>query len=133
MQQIENIQSGNWVNSSNTNAAAQPVTLPQINQKIMTELLRKVEKQGEDSLQTDMNTLLTIAMQCPYSGGVSVYQARNMLALFNDSLEYDDKYACLQEGIYRMAQTANGFANYTAIDFDLVPNPADGKTEVRIL
>ncbi len=133
MQQIENIQTGNWVNSTNTNAAVQPVTLPQINQKTMTELLRKAEQLGEDSLQTDMNTLLNIAMQCPYSGGVSVYQARNMLALFNDSLEYDDLYACLQEGIYRMAQTANGLTNYIAIDFDLVPNPADGKTEVRIL
>ncbi|MCW5918840.1 MAG: T9SS type A sorting domain-containing protein [Bacteroidetes bacterium] len=133
MQQIENIQIGNWVGSTNANASVQPTTLPQINQKTMNELLRKAEQLGEDSLQTDMNTLLNIALQCPYSGGVSVYQARNMLALFNDSLEYDDQYACLQEGIYRMAQRGNGFTNYAAIDFDLVPNPADGKTEVRIL
>ena len=32
-----------------------------------------------------------------------------------------------------MGSTHDVIKNYAAIDFDLVPNPANGKTEVRIL
>ena len=42
--------------------------------------------------------ILSIAEQCPYSGGVAVYIARSLIALFNDSIIYDDENNCLQQG-----------------------------------
>ncbi len=132
-EQIEAIQQGEWNNSKIENSNIQPLWPPEVNRKKMNELIALVMETGEDSVQNYSSDLYSIAMQCPYSGGVSVYQARNMLRFINDSMEYDDGIACLQQGIYRMGKTLGTVENYNAIDFDLIPNPADGKTEVRIL
>ena len=132
-EQIEAIQQGEWNNSKIENSNIQPLWPPEVNRKKMNELIALVAETGEDSIQNYSSDLYSIAMQCPYSGGVSVYQARNMLRFINDSMEYDDGIACLQQGIYRMGKAMGRIENYNAIDFDLVPNPADGKTEVRIL
>ncbi|MCW5932568.1 MAG: T9SS type A sorting domain-containing protein, partial [Bacteroidetes bacterium] len=132
-EQIEAIQQGEWNNSKIENSNIQPLWPPEVNRKKMNELIALVAETGEDSIQNYSSDLYSIAMQCPYSGGVSVYQARNMLRFINDSMEYDDGIACLQQGIYRMGKAMGRIENYNAIDFDLIPNPADGKTEVRIL
>jgi hypothetical protein len=131
--QIEGVRQGLWTNIKIENSNIFSGEIPQNNKKVMNEILASVWKAGSDSLPDKYNDLLSIAMQCPYSGGVSVYQARNMIGLLNDSLEYNDRLSCLQQGIYRMSKETGLMNNYTAIDFDLIPNPADGKTEVRIL
>lgn len=133
MQQIENIQSADWVNGKTINNIIQPSGAPEQNKKSMNDILAWLQEQNEDSIDIRRPEIEQIAEQCPYSGGVSVYQARNLLRQMNDSMDYDDMLSCLQEGIYRIAGKEPAAANYTAIDFDLVPNPADGKTEVRIL
>jgi hypothetical protein len=133
MQQIVALQDGNWSAGKTINASVQPNSTPETNVKTMNEILATIMQLGEDSIASQVNTILSIAMQCPYSGGVSVYLARNIIREWNDSLIYDDKTSCLQQGIYRFAENNFDFKNYTAIDFDLVPNPADHKTEVRIL
>jgi hypothetical protein len=61
-----------------------------------------------------------IANQCPAAGGQSVYRARAMLALINDSLAYDDALTCLQAGIYRELNT-----EIITPVITIIPNPAD--------
>jgi hypothetical protein len=133
MQQIETMQSGNWIGSAIINASVQPTSIPETNVKAMNEIVASIQQMSEDSLAIHLNTILAIALQCPYSGGVSVYQARNMLMEWNDSVDYDDQMACLQQGIFRIGKKEDDMKNYRSIDFDLVPNPADNQTEVRIL
>ncbi|HQO87094.1 MAG TPA: T9SS type A sorting domain-containing protein, partial [Bacteroidia bacterium] len=131
--QLQNIQQSLWVNIKSDNQTISPTEIPEQNRKTMNDILASVWEDAADSLPSKYPALMAIALQCPYSGGVSVYQARNMLRLLDDSIQYDDRYSCLQQGIYRMGSTHDVIKNYAAIDFDLVPNPANGKTEVRIL
>lgn len=64
-------------------------------------------------------------LQCPVSGGKAVYKAQGMLRTVNPALQFDNKGACLQEGIqYRNLQQVNiikkGFAFIS-------PNPVKDK------
>jgi hypothetical protein len=47
--------------------------------------------------------ILQVAIQCPSSGGQSVHRARILIALVNDSMEYNDGNVCATMGIFRMA------------------------------
>jgi hypothetical protein len=69
-----------------------------------------------------------IAHQCPAAGGKSVFQARAMLLLINDSIQYDDDNACLQAGIYREVPIQEFMFNY-----ELIPNPAKDQVMLSIL
>ena len=60
--------------------------------------------------------------QCPFKGGPSVYGARALLRLVNDSLQYDDAGACLQVGIFRATEIEPKQKESTV---KLVPNPAN--------
>lgn len=42
--------------------------------------------------------ILSIAQQCPYTGGPAVERARTLIAMVNDSVFYDDANTCLQVG-----------------------------------
>ncbi|MEZ5068735.1 MAG: hypothetical protein R2847_09700 [Bacteroidia bacterium] len=43
--------------------------------------------------------MLNIAEQCPYSGGKAVYMARGLVALFNDTIMYEDESNCLLQNM----------------------------------
>ena len=85
---------------------------------------------GMDSVASRYLDAWALAQQCPYSGGAAVYQARNFIAYFNDSVVYNDVASCLQQGIYRKGEAAK---NYEAIEFELMPNPATNSVDVIIL
>jgi hypothetical protein len=108
-----------------------PAELPEINSKAMNEYLYLYQKFGSDTLLPYFNDLLSIAQQCPYAGGKAVYQARAMLSLLNDSLEYDDAAVCLQSGIYRQLLQDSKNQN-PAFDFRLIPNPASQQVRVEL-
>ncbi|HRV53877.1 MAG TPA: T9SS type A sorting domain-containing protein [Bacteroidia bacterium] len=72
--------------------------------------------------------ILSIAEQCPYSGGVAVYIARSLIALFNDSIVYDDENNCLQQGYYRLQNELKN--NKVLNDIDLIPNPASNYADI---
>jgi hypothetical protein len=87
-----------------------------------------LETGGEEYIiSNNYATLLALASQCPAAGGQSVYRARAMLALINDSIEYNDAIVCLQSGIYREAYTENIFPI-----FIIVPNPANSSVEIVV-
>ncbi len=78
--------------------------------------------EDDENLHVIINSysiLLSMAHQCPAAGGQSVYRARAMLSLVNDSLEYNDVIVCLQSGIYR-----DGSATIVSPKFNIIPNPA---------
>ncbi len=129
--QIENLKYDNLQNSKNINATITPTETPEINSKTMDDIVGEAELNGIENAAYRYAEALAIALQCPYSGGTAVYQARNFVAWFNDSLIYNDEAMCLQAGLYRKGGINT--QNYTAIDFELIPNPTNDKTEIRIL
>ena len=71
---------------------------------------------------------MNIAVQCPQSGGIAVYIARSLVALFNDSIIYDDDNVCLQQGYYRLSNELKN--NKAFIEAVLIPNPASNYADV---
>lgn len=61
---------------------------------------------SSDLTQAEKDILYTIAYQCPFSGGVGVFQARAIISLFDDNIEYDDNTTCGLDG-YEMRQSNN--------------------------
>ncbi|MBL7928625.1 MAG: T9SS type A sorting domain-containing protein [Bacteroidia bacterium] len=100
---------------------------PITNQKMVNEHLITYLQGNKDSIQNAYPMLFSIAQQCPYKGGKAVYQARALVALFNDTIEYSDAAVCIQEGIYRYA-----VAQPEAINPHVVirPNPANETVEI---
>lgn len=84
--------------------------------------------------------LLSIAHQCPFSGGRAVYRARSICLLFSHSEIYNDNALCNSLGLYRKA---NPLLNKNSFSYAF-PNPTDksvtisysfqtdAKTELRI-
>jgi hypothetical protein len=102
--------------------------LPEENIKEVNVIKIMLDKYGVDSVAKEYATLLSIAQQCPQSGGVAVYQARSLVALFGDTIVYDDDNVCLQQGYYRIANETKSIK--TEREADLIPNPANNYADV---
>ena len=72
--------------------------------------------------QEEKDLLYSIAYQCPFSGGVGVFQARVLVSLYDDNVEYDDNTTCELDG-YAMRQTSNA-QTQEKISFSVLPNPS---------
>ena len=68
-------------------------------------------------------------LQCPYAGGKAVYQARAILSMVNDTIEYFDDTVCLQSGIYRQADAQQEKA---LPEITIIPNPASDMVEIKL-
>jgi hypothetical protein len=113
------------------NVAIIPDEIPEQNEKTVNEIIYVLKKFGRDTLSNYVNALTAIALQCPYSGGKPVYQARAILEYMDVSHIYDDYITCLQEGIYR--QSAPNINTVVSInDFEVLPNPTKDKINVVI-
>ncbi len=115
-------------NAGTKNAAIIPLELPETTSKYLNEMNLIYEEQGLDGIPPFYADILAIANLCPFEGGVAVYQARTLVALFNDSIVYNDDMVCLQSGIYRMGSTKNEIKSE---ELKIIPNPASD--EVTIL
>jgi hypothetical protein len=95
--------------------------LPHINTQYINRVYSDYLDSGENDeiLEVEYSNLFSVANQCPAAGGQSVYRARAMLALLNDSIEYNDANVCLQSGIYK-----EGISESMINEFELIPNPA---------
>lgn len=112
------------------NSAVLPAELPETNQKLMNEMVMDYANNGQATVNANYAALLAIAQQCPYAGGPAVYNARAMLELVNDTLEYYDDAVCLQSGIYRIMQESMTVT--PVFDFKLIPNPASQQVTVEL-
>ena len=101
----------------------------EINSTLMNELFTQLEEANYTNLNEVHSQLLSIAEQCPYYGGEAVYRARAVIALVNDSIEYNDDVNCLLYGIYRQGVIANEKKNSIII---VRPNPANEYVSVKV-
>ena len=69
---------------------------------------------------------IPIANQCPFAGGPTVYIARGLLRVVNDSIEYYDDIVCLQAGYYRTMESSNEKDQR----IKLLPNPTQDFVDV---
>lgn len=65
--------------------------------------------------------------ECPKAGGKSVFIARNIYRLINDSIIYNDASACDTSGMRKSAAISN-----STFEFTLYPNPANEGLTVQI-
>jgi hypothetical protein len=126
VQQSEEIRSGDATVINTDNQNINPDEIPENNDKRINEVCLRIAETADGNLnQSEIDLVLDIAQQCPYSGGRAVYRARVLYLSVNSSMTYDDVTACLNEGIYR---SSNQHSNNGII---LIPNPA--KEEVTVL
>jgi hypothetical protein len=60
----------------------------------------------------------------------AVYQARNLIDMINDTMDYNDDAICLQSGIYRIGTKDS--TEKPLPEISIIPNPANEQVEVRI-
>ncbi len=94
------------------------------NERTINDLyLEARSNQSFDFSSSQINTIRTIACQCPLAGGNAVYLARGLYAIFTDTT-YDDRELCLQAGInYKRGDKQQGVNN--EFQFKAYPNPAN--------
>lgn len=102
-----------------------------------TEIYEKNEKKVNDILLTaikndtiltrdNIDTLITIANQCPISGGIAVYRARGLVG--SDTTEYDDFTNCI---VSRSARDEHSDLPDIA-ELKVFPNPTAGQVTVLL-
>ncbi len=109
------------------NEGVQAEQTPDANEKFINDVNFRYITQGITTLQYEYESLLQIAVQCPYSGGPAVYRARTLLNLLNDTLEYQDKDVCEIMGIYRLQNTNH---ENTLKQLKIFPNPSGGNIQM---
>lgn len=93
--------------------------------------LRLVEQNDYTLTKEEETTILNIALQCPFSGGLSVYKARNLYALIDPMQTYDDDNICLNDGVLLRQASSNQNLNPTIFEYaSLFPNPATSSLNV---
>ena len=105
-----------------TNIGATATVTIELNEQNVNEVYLNTVAEGRYTFdQTEELTLLSIANQCPLSGGAAVFTARSLYYLIDPNMVYDDRNLCLQQGIILREQeqkTASTTLTYT-------PNPAN--------
>ena len=95
---------------------------PEENEQIVNEIyLRTIGSDVFEFTQDDIETLYSIAIQCPMQGGNAVFMARSLYALVDKNKQYDDFKICNLVGIaLRKPEKAKGDTVAT-----VYPNPAN--------
>jgi hypothetical protein len=109
------------------NAAITATETYELNQQEYNQVFLDMIVNGQtEPDSTQRETLLAIAVQCPYEGGDAVYQAR---ALLGDGAVYDDSTACDTSGQQFLMRPTNPSET---IEFSITPNPGNGYTFVEL-
>ncbi|MEM6966009.1 MAG: T9SS type A sorting domain-containing protein [Bacteroidota bacterium] len=114
-----------WLAFQNENIT--PTKIYQDNEKIVNQIYLEYFTQEELELEPKtINTLQSIADQCPWSGGDAVFKARALLIPFNDK-EYDDMLICGDDE--QRQRRANEGASYKLLVY---PNPTSQFVNIEI-
>lgn len=112
------------------NNSIMPTELPETNRIALNDVCFRYTNENADSLINVFSFIYSIANQCSYAGGKAVIQARAIIHMLNDTIEFSDDALCLTNGIYRLPvrdyekRTQQVFVN---------PNPAKNKITISIL
>lgn len=111
-----------------SNNLIQSSNLVEQNHQIINKIyLQTIAKGIYTFTSGQVDSIIAVAEQCPYSGGSAVYRARVMYRLANPTMEYNDFASCLSEGYFRKAATQNLEKEFAISDtkiFGMAPNPA---------
>ncbi|MEO8088572.1 MAG: T9SS type A sorting domain-containing protein, partial [Bacteroidota bacterium] len=129
---VEQLKSGRLLSAaqiSQINGSIGTTELIASNDKAINEICLATISIGEFNFsQAQGSTILSIAQQCPISGGEAVYRARSLYKLIDPTMIYDDINTCLQEGIiYRKAHPNSNNVIYAFV----IPNPALNFAELQ--
>lgn len=93
---------------------------PELNHQIFWQIQLKHLLNGTNEYDfTDLENLWIIAKQCPLTGGLAVYQSRNLLtAIYNTVLEFEDHCEEKEKISWTIDETEQKFSLY--------PNPSNG-------
>lgn len=134
--QQELILTGSAALVANKNSSIISSEIPELNYKAVNEIYLNTIGINNFTLSTSqIASLVSIALQCPYSGGPAVYSARTMLKFGNINMSYDDYTVCWSQGIYRKAsptqnQNDEVLGGTGGFKIALSPNPADAEINV---
>jgi len=108
----------------------QTTTTIERNEKTVNQIyLETIAKEIYHFTQSQINALTVVARQCPVEGGNAVFKARALLALINNTLNYDDRDICNRVGI----ELKQGQPDLNGGNIKLYPNPANSKVKVVYL
>ena len=131
LNQINTIKEQTSISIQTANSSIIANNTPDEYEQIMNEVEIAYQTGGISVLQSRYNDVLSIAVQCPHVGGKAVYKARSLMALLNDTIEYDDASVCTQAG-YRKAANNKQHKEETRGDIKIVPNPANDKVTITL-
>ncbi len=90
------------------------------NEKSVNEFyLNVIVKKQFHLIPSYASQIISIAQQCPLSGGPAVYKARSLARLIDSSLRYEDELNCSLNGYIWKLSKPN-----TSSTFSLFPNPS---------
>ncbi len=96
------------------------------NEKLVNQIyLETIAKENYSFSPSQAQILLSIATQCPYSGGNAVFKARGIHVLIDPEMEYDDENICLNEGVVLRQASHSSFSHGVYEYAAFSPNPAN--------
>ena len=119
MQSIQNSRSSSLNTLKQANNFITASAIYEQNEKLFNAVFIRTIADGKlPELSTDINTLWSIANQCPLSGGDAVFKARSAYHLIDPLVAFDDDALCEQ------AQPLTIPTEEEPLSFKLYPNPA---------
>ncbi|MGQ0829238.1 MAG: RCC1 domain-containing protein [Bacteroidota bacterium] len=114
--------------ANSINASITPVNVLESNQQVInTLILQTLLDDRYVYIEADKKLIRTIALQCPFSGGYAVYQARNMLmGVENRIIEFEDNCDQIADRSMQEAPLSTQTTMNTNKSFNLYPNPNKG-------
>lgn len=110
-------------------------TMVEENLRAINEIRLKFEDQGDNNYDSENEMIISeIAHQCPQAGGNAVVIARALYALKYPNEFYDDKNACLAQGIFRTNLSKNELDSPVSPKisyFSVSPNPASEEFSIN--
>jgi hypothetical protein len=119
------------VDASTLNSAIITTEITEANRVTMNNLIHSYLTTDLDSAINDYTTIFAIANQCPYAGGLAVYQARAIIHSLNDTVEFDDDALCLLDGVFKQSNKKN--LKEISQEVFVRPNPASDLVTVSLL
>jgi hypothetical protein len=121
---------------SNMNTSIVPVNFNEYLERKVNEIYYNSYGQGLDSLNNeDIAMLSYISHICPQAGGPSVYKARAIYQLVNDTVIYQDSVTCRNVGYFRESQELlmPELKEKTKINnFEVYPNPGNDRLKLKV-
>ena len=118
------------------NAVIVPNNFNEYLERQVNDIYLRTYGQGLDTLSaTDVATLQYLIHICPQAGGPSIYKARALYMMVNDTMVYNDSVVCRNAGYFRESQELlmpELIEKNIKATFSIYPNPAKDKLVVLI-